>query len=174
MELFRQLALHGFLQNRGMIAIAHHVKVAVAESIEAVPVNGRVQKFILAEHINGLVGDNRTGEQESVACLCAHPVHGLAGSDIVGFDLVALVRDNQVGMPCGQSLFQPPCGLIVYDYHLQGGAVHVPQGIQLLGACAGENRQRIREGSKFLKFLLPYAKDGERGHNQHPANPARL
>ena len=157
-----------------MIAIAHHVEVAVTEGIEAVPVNGRVQKFILAEHINGLVGDNRTGEQESVACLCAHPVHGLAGSDIVGFDLVALVRDNQVGMPCGQSLFQPPCGLIVYDYHLQGGAVHVPQGIQLLGACAGENRQRIREGSKFLKFLLPYAKDGERGHNQHPANPARL
>ena len=174
MELFRQLALHGFLQNRGMIAIAHHVKVAVAESIEAVPVNGRVQKFILAEHINGLVGDNRTGEQESVACLCAHPVHGLAGSDIVGFDLVALVRDNQVGMPCGQSLFQPPCGLIVYDHHLQGGADHVPQGIQLLGAAAGKNRQRIREGSKFLKFLLPYAKDGERGHDHHPANPARL
>ena len=174
MELLCQLALHRFLQNRGMIAIAHHIKVTVAEGIEAVPVNGRVQKFILAEHINGLVGDNRTGEQEPVACLCAHPVHGLTGGDIVGFDLVALVRDNQVGVPCGQSLFQPPCGLIVYDHHLQGGAGHVPQGIQLLVAAAGQNRQRIREGGKFLKFLLPYAKDGERGHNQHPANPARL
>ena len=111
---------------------------------------------------------------EPVACLCPHPVHSLTGGDIVGFDLVALVRDNQVGVPCGQSLFQPPCRLIVYDHHLQGGAVHVPQGIQLLGAAAGQNRQRIREGGKFLKFLLPYAKDGEPGHNQHPANPARL
>ena len=40
-----QLALHRFLQNRGMIAIAHHIKVTVAEGIEAVPVNGRVQNL---------------------------------------------------------------------------------------------------------------------------------
>ena len=137
MELFRQLALHGFLQHRGMVPIAHHVEVPVAEGIEAVPVNGRVQEFILAEHINGLVGDNRTGQQEPVAGLCAHPVHGLTGGDIVGFDFMALVRDNQVGVPCSQSLFQPPCGLIIYNYYLQGGAVHVPQGIQLFCAAAG-------------------------------------
>ena len=48
------------------------------------------------------------------------------------------------------------------------------QGIQLLGTAAGENRKAIREVREFLKFILPYAEDGEWGHDQHPVNSASV
>lgn len=50
----------------------------------------------------------------------------------------------------------------------------MPQGIQLLGSRAGKYRQCIRESGEFPEFFLPYAEDGEGGHNEHPPNSASL
>lgn len=101
-----------------MVAIAHHVEVTVAESVKALAVDGGIQEFVLAEHVNGLVGYHRAGEQQPVAGPRPQPVHSLAGGDIVGFDFVALVRDNQIGVPCGEVFFHPPRALIVHNRHL--------------------------------------------------------
>ncbi len=102
------------------VSIAHHVEVAVAEQVKAVAVDRRVGEFVLAEHVDGLVGDDRAGEQQAVLCPRAQPVQRPARGDVVGLDLVALVADDAVRLPRGQFLLQAPRGFVVHHQYLQG------------------------------------------------------
>lgn len=85
-----------------MIAISDHVEVAVAESIEAVAENRRIQESVWAEHVDRLVRDDRPRQQHPVPRSRAKPVHTLACRDIMGFDLVPFVADDEIGVPGGE------------------------------------------------------------------------
>ena len=91
-----------------MIAVAHHVKVAVAEHIETLAEDLRIKELVLAEHIDGFVGDNRPGKKQLVPRFGPQLVHGFGRGDVVGLDLMSLVRNDQVGVPNQQILLQPP------------------------------------------------------------------
>ena len=155
-----------------MVAIAHHVEVAVAEQVEAVAVDRRVGEFVLAEHVDGLVGDDRAGEQQAVFRLRAQPVQRPARGDVVGLDLVPFVADDAVRPPRGQFLLQAPCGFVVHHQYLQGGPVHVADGIGLARAGAGEHGEVVVESGEAFKLVLPHAEDGQRRDHQQAADVA--
>ena len=171
-QLFREFRLHAPLHHRRVVAIAHHVEVAVAEQVEAVAVDRRVGEFVLAEHVDGLVGDDRAGEQQAVFRLRAQPVQRPARGDVVGLDLVALVADDAVRLPCGQLLLQAPRGFVVHHQYLQGGPVHVADGIGLARAGAGEHGEVVVESGEAFKLVLPHAEDGQRRDHQQAADVA--
>jgi hypothetical protein len=157
-----------------VLTVADHVKVPIAEYIEALAKYCRVEEFILAEYVDGFVGNDRPCEQQHVLCPRAQPVHGLGSRNVMGFNLVAFVGNNHVGVPCGKFLFQTPCRFIIDHRDLQGRAAHVPQGIDLLCGAAFKNRKAVIEIRELGEFLFPYAEDGERGHHQNPADFTRL
>ena len=152
--------------NFAKLKVAHHVEVAVAEQVEAVAVDRRVNEFVLAEYIDGLVGNDRAGEQQAVFCLRAQPVQRPARGDVVGLDLVTLVADDAVRLPCSQLLLQAPRRFIIHHQHLQGGPVHVADGVGLARAAAREHSEVVAEGGEAFKLVLPYAEDGQRRDHQ--------
>lgn len=174
MQLLGEFRLHAFLHDRRIIAIAHHVEIAVAEQVEAAAEHGRVGEFVLAEHVDGLVGDDRAGEQQAIGHPRAQPVQRLAGGDVVGFDLVTLVADDHVRLPRGQLLFQAPCALVIHHQYLQRRAGHMPNGVRLPRAGALQHSERIVVIREFAEFVLPYAEDGQRRDHQQPLNALLL
>ena len=90
----------------------------------------------------------------------------------MGLDFVALVSNDEVGLPREDFLFQPPRRFVVDHGHLQGGARKVPEGIGLFCAAAGEHREGVSEIRKLGELVLPDAEDGEGGHDQRPMNVA--
>ena len=173
MQLFREFRLHAPLHHRRVVAIAHHVEVVVAEQVETVAVDRRVGEFVLAEYVDGLVGDDRAGEQQAVFRLRAQPVQRPARGDVVGLDLVALVADDAVRLPCGKFLLQAPRGFVVHHQYLQGGPVHVADGVGLARAGAGEHGEVVVESGEAFKLVLPHTEDGQRRDHQQ-ALDARL
>ena len=65
-----------------MVPVADHIKVPIAEYIEALAKDGGTQEFVLAEHVDGLVGNDRSCEQQPVPCPRAQPVHGFGSGDV--------------------------------------------------------------------------------------------
>ena len=174
MQLLGEFRLHAFLHNRRIIAIAHHVEIAVAEQVEAAAEYGGIGEFVLAEHVDGLVGDDRAGEQQAIPRLRAQPVQRLAGGDVVGFDLVTLVADDAIRPPRGQLLFQAPCAFIVHNQYLQRRAGHVPDGVRLPRARTLQHGERIVVIREFAEFILPHAENGQRRDHQQPLNALLL
>ena len=172
MQLLREFRLHAFLHDRRIIPIAHHVEIAVAEQVKAAAEHGRVGEFVLAEHVNGLVGDDRAGEQQAIGHPRAQPVQRLAGGDVVGLNLVALVADNAIRPPRGQLLFQAPCALVIHHQYLQRRAGHMPNGVRLPCAGAFQHGERVVVIREFAKFILPHAKNGQRRNNQQVVDVA--
>ena len=171
-QLLGEFRLHAFLHDRRIIAIAHHVEIAIAEQIEAAAEHGGIGEFVLAEHVDGLVGDDRAGEQQAIPRLRAQPVQCLAGGDIVGLDLVTLVADDHVRPPRGQLLFQAPCALVIHHQHLQRRAGHMPNGVRLPRARAFQHGERIVVIREFAEFVLPHAENGQRRDHQQTADVA--
>ena len=166
-QLFREFRLHAPLHYRRVITIAHHVEVAVAEQVEAVAVDRRVGEFVLAEHVDGLVGDDRAGEQQAVLCPRAQPVQRPARGDVVGLDLVALVADDAVRLPSPSATrirSSPPVPA--------GRPVHVADGVGLARAAAREHSEVVAEGGEAFKLVLPHAEDGQRRDHQQAADVA--
>ena len=128
MHPLAEFAFHGAFENGGVVAVTRHVEVAVSEGVEAVAEDGGFQKLVLAEQVDGLVGDRGAGEQQAVACFRAQSVHSFAGRDVVCLDLVSLVRDDQVGAPAKQFFFQSPRALVVDDRDLDAIACQLPEG----------------------------------------------
>ena len=174
MQLFREFCRHAFLHDRRIIAIAHHVEIAVAEQVEAAAEYGGIGEFVLAEHVDGLVGDDRAGEQQAIGHPRAQPVQRLAGGDIVGLDLVALVADDAVRFPRGQLLFQAPCAFIIHHQYLQRRTGHMPDGVRLPRAGALQHGERIVVIREFAKFVLPHAENGQRRDHQQTLNALLL
>ena len=174
MQLLHEFCLHAFLHDRRIIAIAHHVEIAVAEQVKAAAEHGRVGEFVLAEHVDGLVGDDRAGEQQAIGHPRAQPVQRLAGGDVVGLNLVALVADDAVRPPHGQLLFQAPCAFIVHHQHLQRRAGHMPDSVRLSCAGAFQHGKRVVVIREFAEFVLPHAENGQRRDHQQPLNALLL
>ena len=166
MQLFGEFCLHAFLHDRRIIPIAHHVEITVAEQVEAAAKHGRIGEFVLAEHVDGLVGDDRAGEQQAIGHPRAQPVQRLAGGDIVGLDLVTLVADDAVRPPRGQFLFQAPGAFVIHHQHLQRRAGHMPDGVRLPRAGSLQNGKGIVVIREFAEFVLPHAENGQRCDHQ--------
>ena len=173
-QALREFALHGSLHHRRVSAEAHHIEVAVPELIEGIPVDGRVAELVLREHINGLVRDHRTGQQQAVFRLGCQAMHSLARRDVVGFDLMPLIADDHVGPPLGQFLLHAPRGFVVDHQYLQALACHVPDCVGLAGRRTLQDGQAVIVSGKLVEFVPPHAEDGKRSHNQEPGNPALL
>ena len=174
MQLLGEFRLHAFLHDRRIIAIAHHVEIAVAEQVEAAAEYGGIGEFVLAEHVDGLVGDDRAGKQQAIGHPRTQPVQRLAGGDIVGLNLVALVADDAIRLPRSQLLFQAPCALVIHHQHLQRRAGHMPDGVRFPRAGALQHGERIVVIREFAEFVLPYAKNGQRRDHQQALNALLL
>jgi hypothetical protein len=96
-----------------VISVAHHVEVAVSKAVKAAAKDGGVEEFVLAEHVQRLVGNDRAGERQPILRCRADAVHRLACRNVVGLDLVALIADNHVGLPGQNLLLQPPRRFVV-------------------------------------------------------------
>ena len=98
----------------------------------------------------------------------------LAGGDVVGLNLVALVADDAIRPPRGQLLFQAPCALVIHHQHLQRRAGHMPNGVRLPRAGALQHSERIVVIREFAEFVLPHAENGQRRDHQQPPNTLLL
>ena len=153
-----------------MVAVAAHVKILVAECVKRCAEYLRIKETVLREHVQFAVRDDRTREEQLEPCLVSKGMESLALLAAVLFQLVRLIRYDQVGVICQQFLFETPCRFVIYDHDLQTLVRQLCQLLLLLCDSSLENRQRIREISELIKFLLPYAENGKRRYHQHPVD----
>ena len=167
MEPFQKIVRHPFAEDRRVVAVAAHVKILVAECVKRCAEYLRIKETVLREHIQFTVRDDRTREEQLEPCLISKGMEPLALLAAILFQFVCLVCYDQVGVICQQFLFETPCRFVIYDHDLQALVRQLCQLFLLLCDSSLENRQRIREVSELIKFLLPYAEDGKRRYHQH-------
>jgi len=92
----------------------------------------------------------------------------------MGLQLVALVRDDEVGLPPGQLRFQPPRGFVVHHQHLERVPVRRLDGLGLLRSRAPEHGERVIKGRELRKLVLPHPQDGEGRDDEQPPYAALL
>ena len=96
-----------------MLPVPGHVEVAVAEGVVTVAEHRRIQELVRAKDIDRLVCDNRSRQQHPVLRPGAKPVHALARRNVVRFDLVPFVADDDVSGPGSEFVFEPPSRFVV-------------------------------------------------------------
>lgn len=94
-------------------------------------------------------------------------VHAFACRDIVGFNLVPFIADDEVAIPGDKLFFQPPRGFVVDDGDLQAMCRNLSQFLDFLGFTAIQYGDRILKIRELTKLLLPNAEDGQRRDDKH-------
>lgn len=120
MFLLDQL-IHPLITNDLVPVKAAHDGISVAKRIEAGAEYAVIQKAVLAENIDGIVLYRGAGKDQFVRRRISQPVHGLALCGVVGFDTLAFVGNDKVGIVADQRLedFITPGRLVICNSDLE-------------------------------------------------------